>query len=747
MSRAKIRSLLAFGGALVAAPAIFLSAPAVAQAPAAEALPPLYAQEMERARTFVDGMIEAGVVLPQPKDPGGGYTHEQHKRNYRAIYLAGQLFRITGEQRYRDYARDMLLGYAELYPTLEDHPARKNQNPGRIFWQVLNDAVWLVHSVQGYGDIRDTLSDAERERIDNDVFRPAVRFLSVDSQATFDRIHNHATWATAGVGMTGYLLDDQDMVDRALLGSDKSGRAGFLRQTELLFSPDGYYTEGPYYQRYALMPFMVFGDAIERNDPDRRIFEHRDGILLKALRTTIQLTYDGYFLPFNDAIRDKSLNTAELYHGVAIGYGQTRDPSLLAIADYQGRTVLSENGALVAADLAAGKAEPFPFRSLLLSDGPEGNQGAVVLLRDGANPGADPKHLALIAKNASQGMGHGHFDKLSWQLYDNGNEIVRDYGAARFLNVVAKEGGRYLPENETWAKQTVAHNALVVNGRSHFNGNVKVAGDLAPTQLHFQDDPQLQASTASIDSAYPEENVTMLRTLALLPIEGLSHALVVDVLRAQSDEPAQFDLPLHYAGHITRLGFDAERYVEGRPVLGDDDGYQHIWVDSRAKPAGDAGFMTWLLDGRFYTYRFVPNGKVEIILGESGANDPDFNLRREPLAIQRVTDSDSATFVSLLEPHGLSDGATEQTIGSDSQIATLRHHQSGEYDVVVVTTLAGKRAALALSYDQDAAKSHRVDIDRQPFEWTGFMARIDMADASPEELRSIREDDSGEENQ
>ena len=303
-----------------------LSAPLNAQEPLEKTgeLPPLYRAEMALAEGFVSDMMASGVVVPVPADPGGGYTHEQHKRNYRAIYLAGQLYRITGDRAYADYVRDMLLAYAELYPTLGEHPAKANQNVGRLFWQVLNDAVWLVHAVQGYADVRDTLSAADRAAIDDRVFRRAAHFLSVESQATFDRIHNHATWATAGVGMTGYLLDDRDMVDRALLGSDKTGNTGFLRQTELLFSPDGYYTEGPYYQRYALMPFMVFADAIARNDPERGIFAHHDGILLKALRTTIQLTYGGYFFPFNDAIRDKSLNTDELYHGVAMPKRETR---------------------------------------------------------------------------------------------------------------------------------------------------------------------------------------------------------------------------------------------------------------------------------------------------------------------------------------------------------------------------------------------------------------------------------------
>lgn len=714
--------LLLFAAIMLAMAGLIAPISATGQDVAQSDLPPLYRAEMTQAQTFVSEMMEQGVVVPVPKDPGGGYTHEQHKRNYRAIYLAGQLYRITREQAYADYVRDMLLAYAALYPTLGDHPAKANQNVGRIFWQVLNDAVWLVHAVQGYGDIRDGLSEADRARIDEDVFRRAAHFLSVESQRTFDRIHNHATWATAGVGMTGYLLDDQDLIDRALLGSDKTGTTGFLRQTELLFSPDGYYTEGPYYQRYALMPFMVFADAIAQNDPDRRIFAYRDGILLKALRTTIQLTYGGYFFPFNDAVRDKSLNTDELYHGVAIAYAETHDPGLLAIAEWQDRTILTSDGLELARDLAAGRAQPFDFGSMLLSDGPEGKQGAVAILRHSEGP----DHTALVAKNSSQGMGHGHFDKLSWQFYDNGHEIVRDYGAARFLNIVAKDGGRYLPENESWAKQTVAHNALVVNQASHFGGDVDLADSHAPTQLHFSAEPDLQVSTARIDSAYPQDHVTMLRTLALLDVAGLDAPVVVDLLRAEGEGALTFDLPLHYSGHIVDTGFAVDRNLTGRPVLGADHGYQHIWVDGTAVPNADEAFMTWILGGRFYTYRFVPQPGAQTILGESGANDPAFNLRREPLVIQRVSGAADATFVSMLEPHGLYDGATEQTIDSRSLIASLRHETHHSYDLVIVETKGGEQTVLAISYDDDPAQRHRATVDGRTLSWTGFAARIEL---------------------
>ena len=139
---------------------------------------PLFAAEVARMRETVDAAMKDGIRVPVPKDPGGGYTHEQHKRNYMALYGAGLLYRITGERAYADYARDLLLAYAKLYPALGDHPAKANESVGRLFWQSLNDSVWLVYSVQGYDAIRDTLSAADRKTIDDNVFRRAAAFLS-----------------------------------------------------------------------------------------------------------------------------------------------------------------------------------------------------------------------------------------------------------------------------------------------------------------------------------------------------------------------------------------------------------------------------------------------------------------------------------------------------------------------------------------------------------------------------------------
>lgn len=680
---------------------------------------PVFTKEQQRAERLVRSMIKAGIDVPVPKDKGGGYTHEQHKRNYQAIQAAGALYRLTGDKVYADYARDLLLGYAKLYPGLGAHPQGRGQIPGRLFWQTLNDSVWLVSAVQGYDAIRDSLSAADRKTIDDNVFRPMADFLS-GTPENFDKIHNHATWAVAAVGMTGYVLRDPTYVDKALKGSKCDGSAGFLKQVDQLFSPDGYYEEGPYYQRYALAPFILFANAIERNDPQQGIFKRRDGVLLKAVDALVQSSYGGYFFPINDAILDKGLDTEELVAGIDIAYARTSDARLLSVAKAQKRVLLSPEGLQVAQALAQDKATPFAFVPTLLRDGPDGTEGALAILRMGGENGQ-----ALVMKNTKQGMGHGHFDKLNWLFYDNGQRVVTDYGAARFLNIEAKAGGIYLPENNSWARQTIAHNTLVVNEQSHFGGDWKKGQPLAPTPLLFATRDDTQIASARMDSAY--DGVSFTRTQLLLAHPSLGEPVVLDLLRVTGSKAARYDLPLHFNGHIMDVGFKSQSAVTSRPVLGKANGYQHVWVDASSEPSSEARSLTWLLDGRFYTYRFASTAPSRALIGESGANDPSFNLRREPMLLQRVDGQAATTFYGVLEPHGQYDGTAETVRGANSRIDAIAHYRGKGADVLVLDLAGGKRVAVGIADEPNKPGSHEVSGGGQSWRWDGGWKRFDSS--------------------
>ena len=695
-------------------PSLVMTASDVNRMTSAVSTNPIFEDQYRAVKSEVDKKMQLPISVPVPKDAGGGYTHEQHKLNYKMIHDAGLIYQINKEERYADFAKRLLNAYADLYPTLREHPEKKEQSPGRLFWQSLNEAVWVVYTIQGYDAIAASLSDTEKAHIENNLLLPVAKFLSEQSPETFNKIHNHGTWAAAAVGMTGYALDKPKLVEQALLGLDRSGNAGFLKQLDKLFSPDGYYNEGPYYQRYALMPFILFAKAVETNQPEKKIFEYRDGIIKKAVYTALQLSYNNFFFPINDALKDKGIDTQELVYGVNIIYGLTRDPQLLSIAKLQRQVLLSGDGVAVSQGLENGQARPFDFSTKLLADGPSGRQGALAVIRSGP----DKSDQALVVKNTSQGMNHGHFDKLHWLFYDNGEEIVTDYGAARYLNIEAKYGGHYLPENKTWAKQTIAHNTVVIDEISHFDGSLAAAEKKSPVQLVFTESEEITLSAASIKSV--NHGVDLLRTLAMIRLEGFEHPIILDLLKVSSDQPHQYDLPLHFQGQIININFPVEASSNSLKPLGDKNGYQHLWKKAEGSAGETSAQITWILKDRFYTYSQISDSDSTMLFVELGANDPNFNLRREQAIITRVHDNKQKAFVSVLEPHGQYNPRLEYTKDSYSQVSSLNLETQGDYDIIKVQSKQGKTGYLLLSYDRDENKTHKVIVSGDKKTWKGF---------------------------
>jgi hypothetical protein len=635
----------------------------------------LLGQSMQENKRLADAALTEGIVVPWPKDAGGGYTHEQHKRNYKAMYAAALQFQLSGESRYSKYVTDMLNAYAKMYPTLGLHPEKKEQTPGKLFWQSLNEAVWLVYTIQAYDMVADVLTDEQKSHIQNNLLFPVADYLSKGQPQTFDKIHNHGTWAVAAVGMVGYATGREDYVAQALKGLDLSGESGFYKQLDKLFSPDGYYTEGPYYQRYALMPFVWFAKAIQTNDPDKAIFAYRDGILLKAIYTVIELSYNGLFLPINDAIKDKGIKTEELVQALAIAYDITSDKSLSDIARQQKRVSLSAGGVALSKIIASNSVAPYPYESKIYRDGASGKQGALALMRSGNNETG----TLVVSKNTSQGMGHGHYDRLSWQLYDNGNEVVTDYGAARYLNVEAKYGGHYLQENDTWAKQSVAHNTLVVDQKSQFNADLKEANKKPAEQVDFVSGELADISIGRINTAY--EGVNFTRVQALIKPESVE-PFVIDVVSIQSDAAHQYDLPLHFNGQIIDHNLsDYQSFNTWKP-MGEDNGYQHMLLRGQGNSVSSKNRLTWLLGDRFYSYTYGHYSdsadSAKTLFFQLGANDPNHNLRRDQGAIRRLTASNVVMY-SVIEPHGEYNGTAEYVTNAYSRLKSLDYKvtQSG----------------------------------------------------------------------
>ena len=691
---------------------------------------PIFDKSLAKTKEEIDAEIALGIETPIPVDYSGGYTHVRHKRNMVALQKAGVLFQILDDEKYAKYVKDMLMQYEEMYKTLPLHPKTRSYARGKLFWQSLNDSNWLVYVSQAYDCVYNYLSEEERNKLETNLFKPFADHISIHSPQFYQRVHNHSTWGNAAVGMIGLVMNDQELIDRALYGIkgvdldktakdddggflNKDGKAGFLANIEEPFSPDGYYNEGPYYQRYAMYPFLIFAEGLHNVKPELKIFEYKEGVLLKSINALLNLSdADGDFFPLNDGQKGMSYFNSALVTAVDISYHfGSQDPGLLNIASEQNQVLLDDSGLAVALGIKNGKAIPFDKKSINLSDGPDGTQGGVGILRN--------EDLELVFKYAAQGSSHGHYDKLSYSLYDKGEEVIQDYGLARFVNIEQKGGGNYLKENKTWAKQTIAHNTVTQNEISHFNAKYEIGSKNHPVLNYFSsENGDVHVVSAKETNAYP--GTEMLRTMALIKDQDFEKPYMLDIMKVTSSKANQYDFPYYFLGQVLKTNFEYKT-PETLKTLGTKNGYQHLYLEGSAKVENENSKLSWLNKGKFYTLTTATNNKDELLFTRIGANDPEFNLRREAALILRRRNIKNTLFVSTIEAHGSYSPVTESALNSNSSIKELKVVLDTEDYTAIAITNVNDNTKLFITVNTDTSKEaeHKLTINNKEYTWTG----------------------------
>ncbi|QOW10403.1 alginate lyase family protein [Kaistella flava (ex Peng et al. 2021)] len=716
-------------------PSLILTKKGVAEIRANLGKFPLFDESVSNAKAQVDAEILNGIEVPIPKDYSGGYTHERHKKNFMMMQKAGLLYQILNQDKYAEYVKNMLFQYEKMYPTLPLHPQTRSYARGKFFWQALNDANWLVYTSQAYDCIYDYLSPVERKRLETNLFCPLADFISLENPKFFNRIHNHSTWANVAVGMIGLAMNNNKLIDRALYGMKNDGikpgekdndggllkkpgqKAGFFANIEEPFSPDGYFTEGPYYQRYAMYPYIVFAEALQNKKPKLKVFDYKNGVLLKSLNTLLNLTdSDGKFFPLNDGQKGMSYYSRELVFSLDAAYlFGGKDSGLLSIAQKQGEVTLDDAGFAVAKAIHEGLATPLEKISVEYSDGPKGDQGGVGILRSKGSK----EDLTLVMKYTAQGSSHGHYDKLSFSFYEGGNEVLQDYGLSRFVNIQQKGGGNYLKENKTWAKQSIAHNTITQNETSHFSGDYET-GDQFHSEKYVFDasNPKLQVVSAKETNAYP--GTELQRVLALIKEGSFENPFLLDIIKIKSKTNNQYDLPYYYFGQIVSTNF---KYMSPQTLspLGTKNGYQHLWKEGEGSQVDDNIKISWFNKDRFYSMTSVISNNDKLIFARIGANDPDFNLRNDPAIIIRKQDTKDTYFVSAIEIHGNYDPVTEIGTNTYSTIKKLDIiYQDENYASVRIENKDGESSNFIFAFnDADKYSQHQIKINEKDYKWTG----------------------------
>ncbi|MEZ8824737.1 heparinase II/III family protein [Vibrio amylolyticus] len=669
----------------------------------------------------VDDFMSLPLDVPGHGD-GGSYEHNRHKENYTYMNVAGRLFLITGQQKYADFVVSLLEEYADKYLDL-GFQVQKNTNPtGRIFHQILNEHGWLLFTSIAYSCVASTMSEQQRQRIIDRLFMPMIE-MSIDKYAhRFDHIHNHGVWAVAAVGACAVAIGKLEYLEMAVYGKDRDETSGFLDQVSNLFAPSGYYLEGPYYSRFTIRPLVLFAEIIHRHLPDVDIYNYKEGLVGNTVQALLASAYpNGVFPAMNDASQSMSIADMGVQVAVSIyGAHYSLDENILGMAKIQDGVWMHPCGLDVSRayeKASENRVIGMPFwPSIELNEGPTGESGGQGFIRMQDKQGDVTQ---LVMNYGQHGMGHGHFDTLGITLFNRGHEVLREYGFARWINVEPKFGGRYLPENPSYARQTIAHNSVTIDETCQNNFDVERADSVHGIPHFFNvDDSNIKGMSAFANAHH--DGFDQQRSAFLLNLDELEAPLLIDLYRLAGEGEHQYDYSHQYGGQIIHTNFAYETFQELK-TLGDDNGYQHLWKVAQGQ-ANELALVSWLQDNSYNTWLGTSsNNNAEVIFTRSGANDPSFNLRSEPAFILRSR-GESTLFASVLETHGYFNEEFEQSVNARGQVQNIQ--VIGHSDIASVIEVSTKKSVITLMISNQADASgetkHQVEFNDKTYSWTGY---------------------------
>ena len=146
----------------------------------------------------------------------GGWVFEFRGRHADIMERAAQLYRLTGESKYADWAAEQLDFYAAHY--LDWAPQREG---ARLYWQNLDVATNLFHYAEVVRLLEDRIAPARRQTWHDKFFAPQVEVLN----KTRLEIHNIGTWQRCAAAEVALVFGDAAMWREAL-----DGKFGLRRQ-------------------------------------------------------------------------------------------------------------------------------------------------------------------------------------------------------------------------------------------------------------------------------------------------------------------------------------------------------------------------------------------------------------------------------------------------------------------------------------------------------------------------------------
>jgi oligo-alginate lyase len=539
-----------------------------------------------QART--DKRIGEPLGVPDVSDkPPTSDTYRIHGANAGTMSDLATLYAITGDAKYGEYCKQMILAYAahySHYPHQAGWTVDKygSANDGRLTGQFLEDGFWLIHVAFAYDLVHNLPSWTPEQRtlVHDGLLGPiCAEFYSPVEKPTdyINSTHNRSALCTAGVLMAGYACDDQDLVKIATYGEGGSpehptGGIFGTHFSDRCILDDGLWNEGAPAYQLGIVSCALIDDAetLWRHGID--MYSYRHGALKRLIDSALILAYPDPKMDMaalhdsapNSLLSDVGWWTNEEGIPYECGYEHYRDPRYIPI-------VRNANQSL-SMTVHAGAPSRFPEIPA--------DQNAPPRVVENANFFAvgygvlrldTPQGPNQLIMEFGPSGGHAHPSKLGIDLFALGDALIP------YPGVIFPYQD---PMDPKWYWTTLANCAVSVDSTSqiYFGDRWKFPKSLP--------DPEAQelvfgpASTMGIergwsDTVYP--GITQDRALFLTP------QYVADLFGSFSDQSHSYDMAWHFRGKLdTALPLSEMQFPA--PVANGYNGLTDVRQASGAQP-------------------------------------------------------------------------------------------------------------------------------------------------------------------
>ena len=617
----------------------------------------------------------------------------------RDISDLGTIHALTGDAKYGEFAKKILLAYAENYSKYgfpQGTPRYRSAQDGRLKGQFLEDGGWLIQAGFGYDLIYNLPSwkPEEREKIHKDLFNEIVnewrteRFKGI---TYLNDPNNRSAVYAAATLIAGYGTEDQVMINDGLygtVGTKEKPTGGVFGAffTPQCISPDGLWTETIGYQiSIAGSALINHAEVLWHHGID--MYRYKNCVLKRIFDTPIEFAYPDADISIPET-GDTTSRLPISVSGDAViyeyAYRRYANPLYLPIVEKVKKSL----------SLSSHQAPP----SFLYDLNASTDKTASVRKPESIN--FFDNGLGLLRLQAAEGINqlimmygisrsHGHPDKLSIDLFGLGDVLAPDPGV-----IFPYQD----PLDPAWYSTTFSHCTLTVDEQSQISfGNLyKFKGAANPDAQQLVYGP---ASTMGIQRAWTK---TSYPGISMDRAVFLTSGYLADIFGAFSQGPHKYDLAWHLRGQLTSdLPFQPMKFPE--PVA---DGYKAL-SDTRQANTNKAWSATFSRNGKdvrllaaggIETEVFTGVGHYRGAIGYSGKDE------FPPMIFERRTKEASTIFGNALDISGIKGGY----IKSVTQGGSLEQG----YGLLSIETAKGTDLCF-VSYRPGSYKAAGLETDSQ----------------------------------